>query len=202
MLDFCYDKKNDVRVLGVKTCLHYSQLYTLGDKYGMPVLQRISSKGLTGLLKDVFPLKKAGKIEPAKIEPEIVKDLLATIAHIYHNTLHNDPLRKRLACVPWKSLTMSLYKDQCMEVLRDNPDYAWDVIIYSGDKIEDYSEYWPTIFNYSCPNCDSVTMLNHEMASNDALRCYDCGSINTVDRFAPDDTSDKPERREADLTDC
>jgi len=116
MIEFCYDRKNDVRVLGVKTCLHYAQLYTLGDKYGIITLQAGALRGLTAILR------KALSETPEKIEPEFVNDLLATITHIYQNTPQDDRMRKKVACFPWKSSTMVPYKDQCTEFLRDNPE--------------------------------------------------------------------------------
>ena len=202
MLDFCYTRKDDTQILTVQTCLHHAQLYTLGDKYGMSELRSKALKGLLSVLKTVFDTNKAESIEPEKIEPAFVDDLLATIHHIYHNTLHSDMLRKMLACIPWRGSTMNMYKDQVTELLRDNPEYAWDVIIYSGDKIEDYSGCWPIILYYTCPVCSAMSRLDHEMDADEELTCYDCSHRRLSKGFDIHEYSDKPQRREEDMAGC
>lgn len=194
MLDFCYTTKSDANALGEQTCLCYAQLYTLGDKYGINSLQWRASKGLASALENVFGPKNADSIQP-----EFVDDLPATIAHTYHNNLHNDSMRKMLARLPWKSSTMEPYGIKCTELLNDNPEYAWDVILYNGDKVEKYRSDWAIFFDYSCPNCSSIFWLDRKADLDEELSCYDCGATEISKHFQSVVESSKPETREEEV---
>ena len=193
MIDFCYTETYETFDPATsKTLLYHAQLYVLGDKYGISRLRKSAIAALSQALDDDFLYRSVPK-------PAMMKDLLATIAYLYENTRDSDVTRKMMAYFPWSSTKFESGSDEFAELLRCYPEYALNVILYSGDKIVAHERFCSDLTEYTCASCGS-SFLTEQMAGLDEMfACYKCRKRDTSQRFKPSECDNKPPSREVDM---
>ena len=193
MIDFCFTETYETfdPVIS-KTLLYHAQLYVLGDKYGISRLRKSAIAALSQALDDDFLYRAVPK-------PAMMNDLLATIAYLYENTRDNDVIRKMMAYFPWSSTKIESCPDEFAELLRCYPDYALNVILYSGDKIVAYDDFCSDLTVYTCASCGSSFLMSKMAALDEMFACYKCRKRDTSLRFSPSDCDNKPPSREVDM---
>jgi len=201
LLEFCYTKKYTLKQNDKNFCQQHAQLYTLGDKYGITDLPSIAKQKFRHALGEAIQaLSISATAEPTKATK--ISDILAAITHVYQNTREKDHIRSIVARIPWQSAVLRAHAVVWTNFVRQTPEYALDMSIYSVDKIGKYEEYVEQYTEYNCPTCGYVWSMTHIIVGGKKFRCPDCRKEFDGEVWNGDDEGDKPGSRELDMYHC